>query len=72
MVVEVLTSSLTPSMCVNPRTRRGPCKSRSRPADELEQTVGELARDWDGRIEMRLLGPLAAYEFAGTQKPEQS
>ncbi|CAG7619604.1 hypothetical protein [Rhodococcus opacus] len=34
--------------------------------------MGEFARDWDGRIEMRLLGPLAAYDFAGTQKPEQS
>ncbi|EID77329.1 MULTISPECIES: GvpL/GvpF family gas vesicle protein [Rhodococcus] len=72
MVVEVLTSSLTPSMCVNPRTRRGRASRGPDRWDELEQTVGELARDWDGRIEMRLLGPLAAYDFAGTQKPEQS
>ncbi|WP_198432358.1 hypothetical protein [Rhodococcus opacus] len=49
------------------RASRGPDRQ-----DELEQTVGELARDWDGRIEMRLLRPLAAYDFVGTQKPEQS
>ncbi|MDF3313929.1 GvpL/GvpF family gas vesicle protein, partial [Rhodococcus sp. T2V] len=25
--------------------------------DELERVLGELAQDWDGRVEMRLLGP---------------
>ncbi|MGW4334055.1 GvpL/GvpF family gas vesicle protein [Rhodococcus koreensis] len=38
--------------------------------DELEKAVGDLAEQWDGRVEMRLLGPLAAYDFVVTQKPE--
>ena len=38
--------------------------------DELEEVVGGLAEQWDGRVEMRLLGPLAAYDFVVTQKPE--
>ena len=35
-------------------------------AKDLEQAVERLARDWDGRIELRLIGPLAAYDFTGT------
>ncbi|MBC2638148.1 MULTISPECIES: GvpL/GvpF family gas vesicle protein [unclassified Rhodococcus (in: high G+C Gram-positive bacteria)] len=38
--------------------------------EELEEVVGGLAEQWDGRVEMRLLGPLAAYDFVVTQKPE--
>ncbi|TJZ78306.1 GvpL/GvpF family gas vesicle protein [Rhodococcus oryzae] len=38
--------------------------------DELEHAVGALAEQWDGRVEMRLLGPLAAYDFVMTQPPE--
>lgn len=38
--------------------------------DELEHAVGALAEQWDGRVEMRLLGPLAAYDFVMTQTPE--
>ncbi len=38
--------------------------------DELEQVLGELAQDWDGRVEMRLLGPQAAYDFVVAPKPE--
>lgn len=38
--------------------------------DELEQAVGQLAHEWDGRVEMRLLGPLAPYDFVVTPKPE--
>lgn len=30
---------------------------------ELEQAVAGLARDWEGRIDLRLLGPLAPYDF---------
>ncbi|MFZ2173194.1 MAG: GvpL/GvpF family gas vesicle protein [Rhodococcus sp. (in: high G+C Gram-positive bacteria)] len=37
---------------------------------ELEQTVGDLAQDWESRVEMRVLGPLAPYDFVVTQKPE--
>ncbi|SEB69068.1 GvpL/GvpF family gas vesicle protein [Rhodococcus koreensis] len=38
--------------------------------DELEQVLSELAQDWDGRVEMRLLGPQAAYDFVVAPKPE--
>lgn len=37
---------------------------------EVEQVVDDLAREWDGRIELRLLGPMAAYDFVGTVVPE--
>ena len=40
-------------------------------ADALEQAVDELARDWDGRIELQLRGPMAAYDFVGTTTPAQ-
>jgi hypothetical protein len=36
----------------------------------MEQAIEDLARGWDGRIEVRLLGPMAAYDFAGTLVPE--
>jgi hypothetical protein len=32
---------------------------------DMERAIGELARDWDGRIELRLNGPMAAYDFVG-------
>jgi hypothetical protein len=35
-------------------------------AAEVEKAMEKLARDWDGRVELRLLGPLAAYDFVGT------
>ncbi|MEU7763686.1 GvpL/GvpF family gas vesicle protein [Nocardia sp. NPDC049190] len=38
--------------------------------DELEETVTRLAEEWDGRVEMSLLGPMAAYDFVAKQKPE--
>jgi hypothetical protein len=34
-------------------------------ADELRQAVDRLASDWRDQIELRLLGPLAAYDFVG-------
>jgi hypothetical protein len=34
--------------------------------EDMERAIGELARDWDGRIELRLNGPMAAYDFAGS------
>jgi hypothetical protein len=37
---------------------------------EVEQVVEDLARDWEGRIELRLLGPMAAYDFVGSVLPE--
>jgi hypothetical protein len=33
---------------------------------ELEEAVDELARRWSGRVEVRLLGPMAPYDFVGT------
>jgi Gas vesicle synthesis protein GvpL/GvpF/Lsr2 len=40
--------------------------------DELkvEQVIEDLAREWEGRIDVQLLGPMAAYDFAGTAQPE--
>ena len=38
-------------------------------ADDLKRAVQELARDWSGRIELQLTGPLAAYDFTGTASP---
>jgi hypothetical protein len=31
---------------------------------DLERVVGHSARDWDGRVTLRLLGPMAPYDFA--------
>jgi hypothetical protein len=35
----------------------------------MERVTENLARDWDGRIELRLLGPMAAYDFVGIKEP---
>jgi hypothetical protein len=37
---------------------------------EVKQVISDLARDWEKRIELRLLGPMAAYDFVGTTAPE--
>jgi Gas vesicle synthesis protein GvpL/GvpF/Lsr2 len=37
---------------------------------EVERVIGDLARQWEGRIDVQLLGPMAAYDFAGTAQPE--
>jgi Gas vesicle synthesis protein GvpL/GvpF len=37
--------------------------------EDLQEVVEELADNWDGRVEMRLRGPLAAYDFVVTKKP---
>jgi hypothetical protein len=34
--------------------------------EELEEAVALLARDWEGRVDMSLIGPIAAYDFVGT------
>lgn len=36
---------------------------------ELEQALDELAREWEGRIRLSLLGPMAAYDFVATMAP---
>jgi hypothetical protein len=33
---------------------------------DMEQAIENLAHDWRGWIEVRLLGPMAAYDFVGT------
>jgi hypothetical protein len=38
---------------------------RTDAADELEEAVSRLARDWGGRVNLDLIGPLAAYDFVG-------
>jgi Gas vesicle synthesis protein GvpL/GvpF len=34
--------------------------------DELREVIGELAGDWQGRVELRVLGPTAVYDFVVT------
>ena len=38
-------------------------------AEKLRQAVDRLAEQWQDRIEVRLLGPLAAYDFVGAAAP---
>ena len=33
---------------------------------DLEEAIDELAGTWEGRIDLRVLGPMAAYDFVGT------
>jgi Gas vesicle synthesis protein GvpL/GvpF len=35
-------------------------------ADEMVSEVQDLAADWEGRIELRIIGPVAAYDFVVT------
>jgi hypothetical protein len=37
---------------------------------DVERVVADLAQDWEGRIELQLLGPMAAYDFVETPKPD--
>jgi Gas vesicle synthesis protein GvpL/GvpF/Lsr2 len=37
---------------------------------EVDRIIEDLAREWEGRIAVRLLGPMAAYDFAGTAQEE--
>jgi len=38
-------------------------------ADQLLEAVQRLTADWEGRVELRVLGPVAAYDFVGTTGP---
>jgi hypothetical protein len=38
-------------------------------APELEAALERVARGWRGRVELRLIGPQAAYDFVGTAAP---
>ena len=37
---------------------------------EVDRVIEALAREWEGRIDLQLLGPMAAYDFTGTPQPE--
>ncbi len=43
------------------------CLAETARQSELESMIGELADTWSGRVSLRLLGPLAAYDFVTTQ-----
>lgn len=43
---------------------------RASEVPELERALWRLAREWEGRVELSLMGPLAAYDFVGTVSPE--
>lgn len=38
--------------------------------DELESAVSDLAGQWESRVTLRLLGPMAPYDFVATGTPE--
>lgn len=38
--------------------------------DDVTQVIEGLAQDWEGRVDVRLLGPMAAYDFVGATLPE--
>jgi hypothetical protein len=35
----------------------------------MDKAIESLARKWEGRMELRVMGPMAAYDFAGTTQP---
>ncbi|MGK8489890.1 GvpL/GvpF family gas vesicle protein [Nocardia asiatica] len=38
--------------------------------EELEEALRRLGAEWDGRVELNLLGPMAAYDFVTKRNPE--
>lgn len=38
--------------------------------DDLKRAVEQVARDWAGRVHLRLLGPMAPYDFVTPPQPE--
>jgi Gas vesicle synthesis protein GvpL/GvpF len=39
-------------------------------AEELKQVVEDMGAEWEGRMELRVVGPLAPYDFVGTQEAQ--
>jgi hypothetical protein len=37
---------------------------------QVQDVIDDLAEKWDGRVKLRLLGPMAAYDFVGRVEPE--
>jgi len=46
------------------------CLAETAKQAELEDAVGEFALQWEGRVNVRLMGPLAPYDFVVTQRPQ--
>ncbi|MFD2420934.1 GvpL/GvpF family gas vesicle protein [Amycolatopsis pigmentata] len=44
------------------------CLGETAKQGDLEEAVDELAKDWEGRVNLRLLGPLAPYDFVVTKE----
>ena len=36
---------------------------------DIEDAVNDLGAKWEGRVQLRLLGPMAAYDFVGATEP---
>jgi hypothetical protein len=36
---------------------------------DIEDVVNDLGAKWEGRVQLRLLGPMAAYDFVGAPEP---
>jgi Gas vesicle synthesis protein GvpL/GvpF len=36
---------------------------------DIEDVVNDLSAKWEGRVQLRLLGPMAAYDFVGATEP---
>jgi hypothetical protein len=34
------------------------------------RVIGDLAQEWEGRIDVQLLGPMVAYHFTGSAQSE--
>jgi hypothetical protein len=47
------------------------CLAEIEKQDELQRALDKLGQEWDGQVELRLLGPLAPYDFVVTQQPEE-
>ncbi|MTD54469.1 GvpL/GvpF family gas vesicle protein [Amycolatopsis pithecellobii] len=47
------------------------CLAETAHQGDLEEAVGKLAEAWKDRVEVRLLGPLGAYDFVVTQGPQE-
>jgi hypothetical protein len=41
-------------------------------AEDLDQEIEDLGADWDGRVELRVLGPMAPYDFVGPAQEDRS
>jgi hypothetical protein len=39
--------------------------------DDLDQVVDDLGRHWEGRVDLRVLGPMAPYDFVGVGRPTE-